>query len=960
MKRIIFFILYIILAYNFAYSQFRQLGVPFFKNYYATDYNANSRNFDIAVDGQGHVFVANFEGLMYYDQALWHMIHLKSLTRPTSLFIDSNETLWVGGYKYFGRAIIADNGALDLQEIDNMSSVQGEVLKIWEKNKKIFFVAENDTVYEVRGNKVEPLNKYDVKKEDNLEDINVVSISNGLKAVTKIGEGLSFYTDNDQFLCKITEQNGLCSNNINSIAYNGKGILWAATDNGVFSVGIPSSYSYFSNKEGLIGEVYSMHMFGETTYVGTTSGLYSQNGLFFEHINGVNHLCWAFAEMDNSLLVASEGGLFIINDKGRVEKLTNEDTKSIFVNGDVFYTGEGKGVFLNKLSGIRYKISDQQNVTQILMDDRECLWIKTLYGEIWYRTKNQASFTKYKKNINKDNSNELLKATLVKIDGKVVVVDILDNAPFPYPQFSYSDMSGNLWLTDKENNNIYVWKNGKKLHEYEPYLYSFCDVVIRSMFIDKKQIWLGGESGVFVIDRSVEDPSMTVVPSLHICSVLLNGDSVLWGGFGKSPQKLPVLTSKDNNLLFTFALDYQPLHGSVLYKFRMDNNQWSVATNLNYARFNDQRPGKHMFQVKAIDAIGRETEVTIMNFEILPPFYFRWYMFVLYGLLIGIVVYMFIRWRISRLEDEKNRLESIVNERTAEVVKQRDEIVKQKDEIEEKSNRLESALTELNQAQHELIRQEKMATVGKLTQGLIDRILNPLNYINNFTKLSIGLLKDVKDIIEDEKEVMKEDNYEDTVDVLGMLSTNLEKVGEHGQNTTRTLKAMEEMLKDRSGGIVPMDLAVVIRQNQEMLKTYYASVIASNNISISFNIPNSELLINGNADQLSKTFMSILANSVYAITKKKQQKDYIPEISFSIDVTDNDLILKIRDNGIGIEDTIIDKVFDPFFTTKTTGEAAGVGLYLSREIIQNHQGDISVKSVKNEYTEFTIVLPKIK
>ena len=68
----------------------------------------------------------------------------------------------------------------------------------------------------------------------------------------------------------------------------------------------------------------------------------------------------------------------------------------------------------------------------------------------------------------------------------------------------------------------------------------------------------------------------------------------------------------------------------------------------------------------------------------------------------------------------------------------------------------------------------------------------------------------------------------------------------------------------------------------------------------------------------------------------------------------------IRDNGIGIEQTIINKIFDPFFTTKTTGEAAGVGLYLSREIIQNHGGDIHVESVKNEYSEFTITLPALK
>jgi signal transduction histidine kinase len=71
------------------------------------------------------------------------------------------------------------------------------------------------------------------------------------------------------------------------------------------------------------------------------------------------------------------------------------------------------------------------------------------------------------------------------------------------------------------------------------------------------------------------------------------------------------------------------------------------------------------------------------------------------------------------------------------------------------------------------------------------------------------------------------------------------------------------------------------------------------------------------------------------------------------------ILLTVYDNGIGIEETILNKIFDPFFTTKTTGEAAGVGLYLSREIIQNHGGDISAASVKNEYSEFTITLPAL-
>ena len=146
-----------------------------------------------------------------------------------------------------------------------------------------------------------------------------------------------------------------------------------------------------------------------------------------------------------------------------------------------------------------------------------------------------------------------------------------------------------------------------------------------------------------------------------------------------------------------------------------------------------------------------------------------------------------------------------------------------------------------------------------------------------------------------------------------------------------------------------------------MVQTYYADDIKTYGIKTVFNIPADDLRINGNADQLSKTLMSLLGNAVYAVVKRGQKAAaFVPEIMLKAYAEGNKVTIVIRDNGIGIEDTIINKIFDPFFTTKTTGEAAGVGLYLSREIVQNHGGDIHVESVKNEYSEFTITLPALK
>jgi signal transduction histidine kinase len=362
------------------------------------------------------------------------------------------------------------------------------------------------------------------------------------------------------------------------------------------------------------------------------------------------------------------------------------------------------------------------------------------------------------------------------------------------------------------------------------------------------------------------------------------------------------------------------------YRTRINGGKWSAWETATTEEYSNLTYGKYLFEVQARDAFGQLSDIVSIRFTIDSPFYMRWYMNILYLVIVGLLVYAILQWRLRRLEKDKHRLERIVKERTTEVV-----------------------------------RLEKMATVGKLTQGLIDRILNPLNYINNFAKLSEGLVKDVKANVEDEQEHMDPENYEDTMDVLDMLKGNLEKVGEHGVNTTRTLKAMEEMLKDRSGGIVPMELTPILHQDEEMLRTYFKKEIAEYGIDITFNIPTDNIRLNGNGDQLSKAFTNLLGNAVYAVIKKanKGQGQYTPHIGLDVRVEGRQAVLKFTDNGIGIEQTIIDKIFDPFFTTKTTGEAAGVGLYLCHEILQNHRGTITVQSEKDKFTEFTITLPTL-
>ena len=396
------------------------------------------------------------------------------------------------------------------------------------------------------------------------------------------------------------------------------------------------------------------------------------------------------------------------------------------------------------------------------------------------------------------------------------------------------------------------------------------------------------------------------------------------------PAKLPMLGSNEGRLHFYYALDYTPHSGSTQYRYRLGNNQWSAWSERKDVEFLNLPYGSYTLSIQAQLADGKLSEVASVDFSVAYPLLMRWYMVLIYFLFFIYIVYLLFRYRLKRLQREKIKLEQIVEERTA----------------------------DLRTAQHELIRQEKMATVGKLTKGLVDRILNPMNYIINFSKMSNDLLRDLREDIELNKDGIDKDDYEDAQDVLGMLNENLDSVQKYGQNTTRILKAMEEMLKDRTGGYLDMDLLPVLQQTEPMLDSYFAKEKEEYRLSTVFALPSEAMPMHGNPTLLSKTVMGLLGNAVYAVVKKAKKVSFQPEIMLTATVTDSHYTLKVRDNGIGIEEKSIGNIFDPFFTTKTTSEAAGIGLYLCREIIQNHSGDISVASVRDEYTEFTIKLKR--
>ena len=864
-------------------------GLPLIRNYTAAEYGGHNRNYDIEMGEDGTVYVANFEGLLYYDRARWRMIHTSNINRVTVVYRDSKNTIWVGGYNYFARLQKQANGTLFLQEICKKDFFKGEVLEIFEDEGSLQFVVSDNNIYEIKNDAGKSVPTVSLKKRTNanfrigvesqvvslealkqgdddalLNDITQTEeLDGGLQVKIKKNHGLIIADAQGRELYTITEDNGLCSNQVAYVAYDGHGVLWGATAHGIFSLELPSVYSYFLPKDGLTGEVHAITAFNGQIYVGCTNGLYVVSSRHCKRLPDINNICWTLCESRYGLLAATSSGIYKITQGGTVTRLTSNATTAIFVDGDKVYAGEPDAVWLYQSDfKQRTKVNDLPLVTDIRQDAHGGFWFQNVHAQ-----------------------------TIGKDPGKVKAP--LDELP-------------------------------KQL------LMPISDIEVKAQYRFNNQIWIGGDEILTVIDNDKKDlAKLTDCRTVRFTSIVMGSDSVLWGGYGDMPKKLQKLGSDEGNLHFFYALSYAPLSGKTLYRYKLNNNKWSAWSDRQDVDFLNLPYGSFTLSVQAQLANGELSEVKTVEFSIAYPLLMRWYMVVLYFILFVYIVFQLFRYRLKRLQKDKIKLEQIVEERTA----------------------------DLRNAQSELIRQEKMASVGKLTEGLIDRILNPMNYIINFSKMSNDLLKDLKENINNNKDSMNEDDYEDTLDVLDMLTENLQNVDQYGQNTTRTLKAMEEMLKDRTGGYVDMDLLPVLQQNEKMVNNYFAKEKEQYHIQTIFNLPGDAMPLHGNPDMLSKTIMSLLGNAVYAVVKKYQRSPYTPEVSLTATIADSQYILKIHDNGTGIGESTIGKIFDPFFTTKTTAEAAGVGLYLSREIIQNHGGDISVTSVKDQYTEFTITLP---
>jgi len=314
--------------------------------------------------------------------------------------------------------------------------------------------------------------------------------------------------------------------------------------------------------------------------------------------------------------------------------------------------------------------------------------------------------------------------------------------------------------------------------------------------------------------------------------------------------------------------------------------------------------------------------------------------------------------KIKRIHrDEIGQLEKAFNKMIDDLDKTTSDLNEKNLVLSATNDTLNDTLVQLKTTHTQLIQSEKMASLGELTAGIAHEIQNPLNFVNNFSEVSMEL---ITEILEEKAKSATERDEALEAELLEDISNNLEKIAHHGKRADGIVKGMLQHSRSSSGVKEPFDINALA---DEYLRLAYHGLRAKDksfnaDLKTNFDLAIPKIMMI--PQDVGRVLLNLFTNAFYA-TRQKQLAigDYKPVLEVSTRQIPNAVEIVVKDNGTGIPDAIKDKILQPFFTTKPTGEGTGLGLSLSYDIVvKEHGGTIAIDSKEGEFSIFTITLPK--
>ena len=871
----------------------------------------------IAMDKKGQIWLAMPDGLAAIDVKrgiITHYGQSQGFTHrvPISLYCDAEGQVWNGTLTGFE---LADINNEKIRFIDQGDGLSGNVITS--------FVEDN--YHRMWVSSTTGLNMIDqyAKTVHPIGTTQIISLmedaANNLWVATQ--NGLFIVNPQRTVMHLLDKSTGLSDNFVQSF-WKKNGNIIVAT-NGGFNIIDPvrNTIVKVARKEGLISDSIYVAFADKTGNIWLT-GPRSGIDMVDSAKNIILHTDVAGGLSDNTIMDVRE------DQNGLIWLATNQ-------NGiDVVDPEHGSVRYLNNKPGLK----DTCN-RMLLEDVHGHMWIGTDKG-IYVADMKKGTLTTITK---KEGLSDNTILSLLEYNGKIVAGTKNKICIITEPADADAAASWNVSLLDKSQGifkETNSWSTDAITH-------------------DGKYLW--GDNGITTINeiKASNDSVATYITGINVMThpqyfiydhssaakkvsaVGYTEENITWdsvSGAYNIPVNL-VMPYNKNYLQFHYAQANLGRPDTTFYTYVLegiDKNWSAVTTNTYTENYLNLPPGKYAFKVSSREINGKWSTPAVLHFTITPPWYETWWAYTLFGLIGLALLRTYIVYRSRRLQKENKVLEEKVAHRT---------------------RQLKQSIEDLKATQSQLIQSEKMASLGELTAGIAHEIQNPLNFVNNFSEVNTELTEELKEELN--KTNLPQSEKSTIEKIADDIRQNQEKIIFHGKRADAIVKGMLQHSRSSNSVKEPTNVNVLA---DEYLRLAYHGLRAKDksfNAIMETDYDESIGKINVIPQDMGRVILNLITNAFYAVTEKKKQAPpgYQPTVAVSTKRLLHKIEIKVKDNGDGIPQKVMDKIFQPFFTTKPAGQGTGLGLSLSYDIIKAHGGDIKVHTEEGKGTEFTIALP---
>ena len=798
--------------------------------------------------------------------------------------------------------------------------------------------------------------------------------------VLVIGEGVFILSPEGRLLQKITYSSGLQDQSVYWPYLDTSGMLWLGLDNGISKVELSSSITTFSKQSGLKTGVLSIDRMGGNLFIGTPIGISVLNkekrvfdtgefggavqvfdmlkkgeNLIFPVMNGMavlnkdleldykyeddRYLAFAFLDskfLKNRIFVGNSFGLSVLklSENGDVWEREGYFPGNFFEIWTLAESKEGE-IWAGTQSGIAYKITpviDEKGDFDFENSKVEIFGQETgrkagngiIYGNAG---KVYALSEQGLSSYNPESGNFEMDSTFGEIK-----IDFSSTDNFSMVE----DKKGRVWITIKNRIRLAtpLPSGGYKLEDDLFNAYPWEDIT--TIYPEEDgTVWVGSGDGLVRMEEKGANKIQKEFSTLLRQAITKTDTLSLDSGEGIS------LKQSNNSLRFMYAAPFFEQEDRTVYQTYLEgfDPDWTDWGDNSYKEYTNLATGTYTFRVRAKNLYNVISKEATYTFTILPPWYATWWAFLLYVLCfvgIGYLVYLTQKKRLIAKERERSRERELAQ-----------------------AKEIEKAYENLKATQEQLIQQEKLASLGQLTAGIAHEIKNPLNFVNNFSELSMEYVDEISESV---GKLEENETTEDIKSLLGDVKGNLAKILQHGSRADGIVRSM--LMHSRGGkGIKELtDLNELIKEYVNL--AFHGMRANKNPINVDIKVQLEEGLpkVMLNPEDFSRVILNLCKNAFDAMRDKTEAlgKDYLPKLSVSTKNLDDSVMVVVEDNGPGVADNIKDKLLMPFFTTKKGTEGTGLGLSITNDIVKDHDGVLEIDSQVGEYTRFIILIPKIQ